>query len=108
MGRAETRNTATVSIYVYYTPQFRSRVSDPTGHIRNLIATTNTAFANTQIPLRLSEFCIGELNSGESSNTDQRLRDFWTAKGSLSNLLNTADIAILMTSRGVSKKSFSF
>ena len=102
MGRADTRNTATVSIYVYYTPQFRSRVSDPKGHIRNLIATTNTAFANTQIPLRLSEFCIGELNSGESSNTEQRLRDFWNAKGSLSNLLNTADIAILMTSRGVS------
>ena len=77
-------------------------MSDPRGHIRNLIAVTNTAFTNTQIPLRLSEFCIEELNSGESYSTGQRLQDFWNARGSSYGLLNGADIAILMTSTGVS------
>ena len=91
-----------MSIFVYYTPQFENKVSDPKGHIRNLISVTNTAFSNTKVPLKLSEFCIEELDVEESSDTNQRMRNFWNAKGSLSNLLNTADIAILMTSKSVS------
>ena len=102
LGLLDRQSQATVKIYVYYTPQYRSRVSDPRGSIRNLIDVTNSAFANTQIPLRLSEFCIEELNTGESSSTGQRLQDMIRAKGSLRNLLNGADIAILMTSRGAS------
>ena len=105
LGLHDRQSTASVSIYVYYTPQFRNRVSDPRGHIRNLIDVTNTAFSNTGIALRLTEFCIEELNTGESSNYNQRLVDFSRAKGTVSNLLNTADIAILMTSQGVGQKN---
>ena len=104
LGRQDSRSQATVKIFVYYTPQYRSKVSDPKGSIRNLIDVTNSAFANTQIPLRLSEFCIEELNTGESSNTEQRLQDTIRAKGSLRNLLKGADIAILMTSSGASRQ----
>ena len=102
MGAKDGQSQATVKIYVYYTPQYSSRVSDPRASIRNLIDVTNSAFANTQIPLRLSEFCIEELNTGESWSTGRRLEDMIRAKGSLRNLLNGADIAILMTSRGAS------
>ena len=104
LGLEDRQSQATVKVFVYYTPQFRNRVSDPRGHIRNLIDVTNSAFANTRLPLRLSEFCIEELNTGESSSTGGRLQDFIRAKGSVRNLLNGADIAILMTSRGVGNR----
>ena len=96
LGKADTRNTATVSTMLYYTPALRSRVSDPEGQMRNLVDAANAAFARTQIPLRLSVFCIEELGIGESSTTSQRMRDIRSAKGSESNVLNGADIAAVV------------
>ena len=98
----DTRNTATASTRVYYTPDFKRRVSDPKGHIRNLMDVTNNAFAQTQIPLRLSELCIEELNIGESSSSSQRMRDIRSAKGSDSGVMNGADIVVVMFASMVS------
>ena len=98
LGRADTKNTATVSTMLYYTPAFRSRVTDPEGQMKNLMDAANAAFARTQIPLRLSEFCIQELGIGESSTSSQRMQDIRSAKGSESNLMNGADIAVVVMS----------
>ena len=66
--------------------------------MRNLVDTANGAFANTQVPIRLSVFCIQELKIGESSTTLQRMSDIRNAMGSESNVMNGADIAVVVYS----------
>jgi hypothetical protein len=122
MGRQDTTTVVTITVMIYYTPQFRSLVpSDTVGHIKNLVEVANRALANTIIPVRIKDHCIQELRNSESRNTTVRLQEFWRSKGSnvlqlyvLQNrrlinvlgtpnaLLNTADMAILMTATPVS------
>ena len=101
LGRADTKSTVTVSTMLYYTPNFRRRVSNYKGRIRSLMDATNAAFARTRIPLQLTEVCIQQLDIRERTTSDQRMRDIRSAKGSESRLMNGADIVIVVMSGGV-------
>ena len=86
---------AEVSVMVYYTPAFKAFVTDPIKRIKMQIAYANQVFAECVIPVKLHIFCIEELEGFvEHPDPGDRLEDFRYAK---KNLLNTADIGILMT-----------
>ncbi len=72
-------------------------MTNPEVNIRNLIDIANEAMRNSDVPVRLDEFCIQELNVGaESQFPGFRLSAFMNARGGSAGALNTADIAILM------------
>ena len=94
---------------VYYTSAFKEFVSDPWKKTTNLwcdparfikrqIAFANVVLQENKIPVKLELHCLEELEGfDESSNPQERLYKFRDAKGSLDSLLNSADIAVLMT-----------
>ena len=91
---------------VYYTPQFRRGFSNPLGIIRSYVAATNDALFKSNLKeVKVELHCIEELAviDHESDVGLDRLKKFGTAKeGSIVKLLNTADVAMLVTKSGVS------
>ena len=83
-----------VSVIFYFTSGFRIAFTDPIYHIRRQICYANHVLSECEIPVKLYIYCIEELE-GFFENTDgmKRLDNFENAK---ENLLNTADIGILM------------
>ena len=117
----DTTSVVEVSVMAYYTPAFKNNVSDPICHVKRQIAFANVIFAENEIPVRLRAFCIEELQGFHEAGKvgdGGRLNRFRHAKTnaikeslkfqemteeeilnlSEKALLNTADIAILMTS----------
>ena len=97
LRRGEDDHTTTAEVYVmlYFTPAYRSAVSDPVFHIRRQVAFANRVMSENQIPVELRIYCIEELTGFvESPDYYKRLDDFRKAR---KTLLNTADMAILMT-----------
>ena len=102
---------------VYFTPAFRTYVAtpeskkyslnpwtDPIGHIQRQIAHANCVLQKNEIPVMLNLHCIEELKGFvESSDPEKRLRNFRKAKKALKPLLNSADIAVLMTGSSTEK-----
>ena len=92
--------TATVSIIVYYTPEFREATADIQGFVNQVIAETNQGYANSQIPLVAEVFCIKEAHVRDiPHNGLQVLWNFSRMLGTVRALRNSADIAILLVSR---------
>ena len=95
---------------VYYTPAFKREVSDPLGVIRSYVASTNDALTKSRLKkVRVELHCIEELAvmDHERDKTTERLTTFERAKGSILKLLNTADVAMLVTKNGVSPSEWS-
>ena len=88
--------TATISLIVYYTPEFRDATADIEGFVNQAIAETNQGYANSQIPLVAELFCAKEARVSDSNNGIQLLEDFSTSLGTIRALRNSADIAILL------------
>ena len=77
----DNNTTATVSLIVYYTEEFRRATPDPQGHIDGLIVTANLGFVNSDIPLRLAVHCTLETDIGEAPTSKGRLRQFFESQG---------------------------
>ena len=90
------RSTATMSIIVYYTPEFRESTADIEGFVNQAIAETNQGYANSQIPLVAEVFCTKEARVKDSNNGFQLLEDFSNSLGTVRALRNSADMAILL------------
>ena len=88
----------------YYTQAFEDGTADIEGFLDQVISVANTAYINSQIPVRAQKFCsekasIDEING--SSNIEM-LEAFWQMKdndGSTTILRNSADVAFLLTNR---------
>ena len=94
-----------ISIMVYYTPEFEQEFSNPLSVIKSYVAATNDAFKRSGLKeVRLKLHCIEKLSitDNEWDLAETRLAAFDNAKGPLSNLLQSADIALLVTKSGVS------
>ena len=94
-GEQDHTTVAKISVMVYFTPVFKTFASDPVNYIKRQIAFANLVFCNNEIPIKLYIFCIEELEGFvEHPEAGKRLDDFKEAK---KNILNGADIGILMT-----------
>ena len=94
-----------ISIMVYYTPEFEQEFSNPLSVIKSYVAATNDAFKRSGLKeVRLKLHCIEKLSitDNEWDLAETRLTTFENAKGTLSNLLQSADVALLVTKSGVS------
>ena len=92
---------------VYYTPEFEQEFAKPQQEIKTHIAATNDAFIKSGLSqVQLQLHCTEKIDIMDSDNDDAgaRLEAFTSAKGEVGYLLNSADIAILMTKSGVSTK----
>ena len=96
-----------VSMMAYYTPEFEQEFGGQSGAVREiqlLIEENNKAFEDSGINVQLHAFCFEKLDISDNENDDarQRLDAFDNAKGSVHALLQSYDIAVLMTKNGVS------
>ena len=73
LGRVDNTSMSTITCMIYYTPDFKNIVTDPTLYIEYLIRGANGIFENSQVPLRLKEFCIQEVDIIELSLSALRL-----------------------------------
>ena len=90
----------------YYTKEFDDVTDDPPLYMEDLINHANTAYQNSNINLRLETLCVEKLedtfketdSDGADKDVTTLLNDFVGAKGSATNLRQTADLAFLVTS----------
>ena len=98
-----------VSIMVYYTAEFEHQFSNPLMTIKSYVAATNDAFKKSGLDeVKLKLHCIEKIAimDSDSDSGEARLDSFDVAKGTTSALLNSADIALLLTRSGVSRFEF--
>ena len=94
---------------VYYTPEFEREFSNPLSIIKSYVAATNDAFKKSGMEeVKVKLHCIEKLAimDNEWDKSKDRLDAFDAAKGPTSNLLNSADVALLLTKSGVSKQNW--
>ena len=106
MLNVEPQHPPIVSILVYYTPEFEQQFSNPLGTIKSYVAATNDAFKKSGLEeVKLKLHCIEKIAimDNDFNTAEARLDAFDNAKGPTSSLLNSADIALLLTRSGVSK-----
>ena len=104
--KAMDRNSAvTVSIKVYYTPEFEQEFNNHLAVIDSHIASTNDAFIQSGLGhVQLQLLCTEKIDVMDARTDDgvARLKQFTNFKGSVGYILNSADIAVLMTAHIVS------
>lgn len=87
----------------YYTKEFYEDTSDIPLYMESLVNYANTAYQNSNISMRLETMCIERLNDdtieSNSATSTELLTNFYNVKGSAAGLRQTADIALLVTSR---------
>ena len=91
----------------YYTPEFEQEFggrSEAEREIKKYIEETNKAYKDSGINVQLHAFCFEKMDISDNENdvANKRLDDFTWKKGSIHKLLNSFDIAILLTKNGVS------
>ena len=94
-GQTDQTTVTPVSVMVYYTPDFKKYAMYPTYFIKKQIQFANRVMYENEIPVKFNICDIEELEGFEEDpDSVKRLYEFTNAKR---NLLNTADIGILMT-----------
>merc|ERR1712117_50687 len=101
-----------LSMMAYYTPEFEQEFGGQSGAVREiqlLIEENNKAFEDSGINVQLHAFCFEKLDISDNENDDarQRLDAFDNAKGSVHALLQSYDIAVLMTKNGAGKQCWN-
>ena len=111
VGQPGSFSGSTVSVMVYYTNEYLRSFTNKEKAIAKIkvyIAVTNQAFINSGLGdvVRLKLHCtpqLAHLKDTEDDTTRERIAQFANYKGKdVKVLLQTADIAMLMTKNGVS------
>ena len=95
---------------VYYTKEYRQSFTSTDlarKKIRDYIAENNKAFESARLDVKLKLHCTPQeisVSDNKEDDPSKRLEDFTKAKrGDVKYLLQSADIAVLMTKNGVSQ-----
>ena len=97
LGAEDTTTPATYSVMFYYTADFQAITSDIPGYIDQVLAETNQGYANSQIPLTVTRFCIEAATINDIQDTGDFIDAFANMKSSADALRNTADSAALLS-----------
>ena len=92
----DTTTPATYSVMFYYTADFQAITSDIPGYIDQVLAETNQGYANSEVPITVTRFCIEAATINDIQDTGNFLRAFYNMKSSRTALRNTADAAALL------------
>ena len=95
-GTKDTTTPATYSVMFYYTAAFQAVTSDIPGYIDQVLAETNQGYANSQVPLTVTRFCIEAATIDEIEDSSDFIAAFANMKDQRS-LRNTADSAALLS-----------
>jgi len=88
----------TYTVMFYYTPEFAAATPNVGDFTDQVIAETNEGYENSQIPVRIQKFCTEQATVNEDDTSSSViLTAFRNMKGSLEELRNTADSAVLLT-----------
>merc|ERR1711963_1307367 len=96
-GAEDTTTAATYSVMFYYTADFQAITSDIPGYIDQVLAETNQGYANSQVPITVTRFCIEAATINDIQDTGDFIDAFANMKGTASALRNTADAAALLS-----------
>ena len=100
-GKTESSSLVEYSVQVYYTEEFESVTSDVPMFVHNMIAETNQGYATSGIPLRVRLFCAQKAaDITEVNSMNSMLSKFRFMNHNITELRNTADVAVLLTSDG--------
>lgn len=97
--RNDNATVVTYSVMIYYTLEFASVTADISGYINQVMAETNQGYVNSGIPIRIVKFCQERATINDTRNTLQFLNMFNSMKGSVNQLLNSADAAHLFANQ---------
>ena len=98
-GEADNVTSASYSVMFYYTPEFLAITNDIPGYIDQVLAETNQGYANSDVPLTVTKFCIEAATINDIADTSDLITAFRYMKGpgtSGTELRNTADAAALL------------
>ena len=96
-GIRDTTTQATYSVMFYYTADFKAITSDIPGYIDQVLAETNQGYANSQVPITVTRFCIEAATINDIQDTGDFIDAFKNMKPTTSALRNTADAAALLS-----------
>ena len=99
LRKSDTKDTttpATYSVMFYYTAAFQAVTSDIPGYIDQVLAETNQGYANSQVPLTVTRFCIEAATIDEIEDSSDFIAAFRAMKDQEA-LRNTADSAALLS-----------
>merc|ERR1719295_1561536 len=96
-GTEDTTTPATYSVMFYYTADFEAITSDIPGYIDQVLAETNQGYANSQLPLTVTRFCIEAATINDIQDTSDFISAFANMKPTTAELRNTADAAALLS-----------
>ena len=64
-GKTDKTTVVTYTVKFYYTPQFAKVTDDIPLTVAGIVADTNQAYINSEIPIRVRAHCIEEADIGE-------------------------------------------
>ena len=96
-GAEDTTTPASYSVMFYYTADFEAITSDIPGYIDQVLAETNQGYANSQLPLTVTRFCIEAATINDIQDTSDFISAFANMKPTTAELRNTADAAALLS-----------
>ena len=88
--------SVTYSIKFYYTPDFAASTPDIAGFITQVLAETNSGYANSMVPLVATAHCIEEATINDVSSASTMLTNFRNMKSSVAELRGGADVAAIL------------
>ena len=71
----------TVTIAMYFTPQFKDKTGNVALKIANEVANAQLAYDNSQIPLELKVHCLKEVDLYEYGKAEEFLKRFENSQG---------------------------
>ena len=90
----------TYSVMVYYTPQFKAVTDDIDLFVDLRILETNQGYANSNVPVRIKKHCIERAGIDDMGSAKELFRAFKRMKPTIDELVNTADVAVLLFRKG--------
>ena len=82
---APSDNSALVqyTVMFYFTPDFAKITADIAGYVDQVLAETNQGYVNSEVPLRVSKYCIEPAGISDGSDTISMLNTFTVMKEQL-------------------------
>ena len=83
LGILDNSTLVEYTVMFYYTPDFAKITADIAGYVDQVLAETNQGYVNSDVPLRVSKYCIEPAGISDDSDTISMLNTFTVMKEQL-------------------------
>ena len=83
LGILDNATLVQYTVMFYFTTDFAKITADIAGYVDQVLAETNQGYVNSDVPLRVSKYCIEPAGLGDGSDTVSMLNTFTVMKEQL-------------------------